>query len=213
MKISAVVMAHPRRKDAAEALYNTLKNSPFVNMSITYDEQSNEWGTGKIALEYGIGKADWHVVLQDDAIISESFYDNLYNALAAVPETNLVSLYLGRVRPNEYQVRSAFNRAMRTESSWISMSTLYWGVGIAIPSKDIISMLETAERYPKKLYDRRVGQYYLENQRKVYYTTVSLVDHDYTLPSLVGHDTARPRVCHKFSGDSLITYNSKCVSL
>lgn len=214
MKISVSIMTHFDRRPYAKALKEKLDSMWFEEVKIIYDTGLGEWDTGKRAVEYGVGRADWHLVIQDDAIISETFYENIYVALLNVPERSLVSMYLGQVKPYGSQVGRAFNHAMVRNASWISHSTLLWGVGIAIPSEDIAAIIKHSAFHLKLLYDRRVGQYYLNMKRKVYYTTVSLVDHDYTLPSLTGHDnTKTPRVCHRFCGDTLIEYNSRVVAL
>lgn len=214
MKISVSIMTHFDRRPRAKALKAQLDAMWFEDVKIIYDVGLGEWDTGKRSMEHGIGKADWHVVLQDDAIISSTFFENLYVALSNIPQRSLVSLYLGRVKPSATQVNSAFNKAMASESSWISMRTLCWGVGVVIPTEDIEPMLENSKTNPRILYDRRIGLYYVNKQRKVYYTTISLVDHDYMLPSLTGHDVPdKPRVCHRFSGDQLIEFNSRCIAL
>lgn len=214
MKISVAIMTHFDRRPNAKALKEKLDAMWFTEVAIIYDTGLGEWDTGKRALEHGVGKADWHIVLQDDAIISDTFYENVYSSLLHVPERNLVSFYIGRIKPYSVQVRSAFNKAMVKNVSWISASTLLWGVGIAIPNEDIEAIIKHSRQYPRLLYDRRVGQYYVTMKRKVYYTTVSLVDHDYTLPSLTGHDRpGEPRVCHRFAEDNIISYNSEFVAL
>lgn len=213
MKISVAIMTHSERRDHAKALKSQLDKMWFQSVEIIYDTGDGEWETGKRAMQNGVGKGDWHVVLQDDAIISDVFYENLYSALKAVPERNLVSLYLGRVKPYAYDVIKAFRRATALKCSWISSNSLYWGVGVVIPTEDIEPMLRVAQQYPRFWYDRRVGQYYFASKKKVYYTTISLVDHNYKLPSLIGHDTRQPRVCHRFAGNELVQYNSKCIAM
>lgn len=214
MKISVSIMTHFDRRPHAKELRTKLKSMWFEEVNIVYDTGLGEWDTGKRCLEQGIGKADWHVILQDDAIISDTFYENLYYAIINVPERNLLSLYLGKVRPYRTQVNTAFHRAMARGSSWVRTSTLLWGVGIAIPTEDIEGILENADKYPTLLYDRRIGQYYANNNRKVYNSTISLVDHNYELPSLVGHDKPGPaRVCHRFVSDEVIRFNDQFIDM
>jgi hypothetical protein len=214
MKISVAIMTHMDRRQNAKALKAKLDTMWFEEVKLIYDTGIGEWDTGERAIQYGEGLVDWHIVLQDDAIIDDAFFENVYCALLNVPERSLVSFYLGKVKPYSDRVKLVFNRAIKVDASWISGSTLLWGVGIAIPTEQIPNVLVHARYYPRLLYDRRVGQYYLSKKMKVYYTTVSLVDHDYTLPSLTGHgNTKSPRVCHKFSNNKIIHYNSLVVAL
>lgn len=215
MNISVAIMTHFDRRPHAKALKLKLDSMWFSDVTIVYDTGLGEWDTGKRTLEHGIGKSDWHIVLQDDAIIDDMFYENLYAAICTVPEKNLISLYLGKVRPFQMQVTWAFKKAMGLKASWVSAPNLYWGVGIAVPSRDIEPMILCANKHPRLLYDRRVGQYYVETRRKVFYTTTSLVDHNYLLPSLTGHDTRedKPRVAHRFSANELLEFNSRSVAL
>lgn len=203
-------MCHPSRVLEAEKLYRKLKKMPWVSVAFVSDRGTGEWETGKSAILERYNMSDYHLVIQDDAIIGESFYQNALAALEAVPTKSLVSFYLGRVRPNRQTVEVAFERAMTADKSFLIAKTLLWGVCIAIPTEDISNMLQFSKMYPKLLYDNRIGQYYLVHKRPVYYTKISLVDHNDDLPSIAGSKKSKaPRVAHQFVGDDLISFNSE----
>lgn len=215
MRLSVSIMSHPKRTQEAKALYAKVKKMPFTSLALVFDDGKGEWDTGKRALEIAAStKSDYSLVLQDDAIIGKNFYTNLINAIQNIPEKTILSLYLGRVRPHMLSVRRAFDRATETNSSYISYSTLMWGVGICLPTKDVYSMLKHVERYPNELYDTRIGRYYLDQYKKVYYLTNSIVDHNDSLPSLAGHDhpNTEPRVAHHFT-DEIQEFNKKVVAI
>jgi hypothetical protein len=195
MNVSLTIMAHPKRKEQAEKLYGALTVRPFCDISITWDQVNEEWHTGERALRAGIGKGDWHVVIQDDAILTPSFYENLMGALHNVPTKSLVSLYTGQARPMQKRVSVAVKKAYH--ASWLQFFLLMWGVGIAIPSSHIEPMLEfVADR--EEPYDTRIGMFYQRNRLPIYYTMPSLVDHDDDLGSLLDHGKAPgARVAHK----------------
>lgn len=203
MNISVAVMAHPKRAANAVRLRNKLLGQGFASVSITYDEINSEWETGVRALGNHID-SDWHIVLQDDAIISHNtFYGNVTKALTAVPERTLVSFYTGKVRPFPTKIQNAVDVAQITKASWLKGNTLYWGVGIAIPTEQIEPMLEAANRKQLK-YDSRVGWYYRQRRQPVYYTWPSIVDHNYKLGSLVGNDyVEEPRRAHRYEAGTL----------
>lgn len=197
MKITVTVMAHPKRKAAAEALYAKLAKMPFHQCSITWDQRNSEWHTGKRALKAHL-TGDWHIVLQDDAIIPDNFYQEAVNALQNVPVKTLVSFYTGTVRPLPGRVASAVRRANEAGYCWLRGFLLFWGVGIAVPTDQILPMLEyiAGRREP---YDTRLGYFYMGNVLPILYTNPSLVDHDEDMGSLLDHGKhAEPRRAHNF---------------
>lgn len=199
MTISITIMAHPKRRQQANLLLAKLTAYPFKQCYITWDQQNSEWHTGERAMRSGAAAgADWHVVLQDDAIIPDDFYTHLENALECVPVRTLISLYTGTVRPLGKRVTGAVKKANRNRASWIKHYMLLWGVGLAIPTFHIEPMLEfIADR--KEAYDIRIGMFYHANILPVFYTNPSLVDHNDGLGSLLNHDeTPKPRVAHNF---------------
>lgn len=208
MKISLAIMAHPSRRTEALNLARKISKMPFTHWRVLYDTGGGEWETGERALREYDKEADWHVVLQDDAVIGDNFYENLVSALNSAPETTLISLYLGKVRPLRGAIKIAFNQAIANNKSWIQYITLLWGVGIVIPTWQIENVLAHAEG-STELYDRRIGEYYKYHHLPVLYTTTSLVNHDDSLPSLTGHGgTKEPRVAHMYSND-LIEFNDR----
>jgi hypothetical protein len=75
-------MAHPKRKAEAEALAVELKKYPFMDVTISYDgvdagTEQEEWDNGKRAMLAGVDRGDWHCVIQDDAILTPNFYENI----------------------------------------------------------------------------------------------------------------------------------------
>lgn len=182
MKISIAIMAHPDRTVQAVALYNKIVQFPFVEPHIIWDQQNSEWHTGRRALAYGIGKADVHVVLQDDAIINEYFFTNLEKALKAAPLRTCVSLYTGTVRPFNDRVTKAVEKAKN--ASWLQGYLLFWGVGIVIPSEHLEPLLEFCDSETDP-YDTRIGLFYFRNTIPVLYTNPSLVDHDDDIGTLI----------------------------
>lgn len=206
-------MAHPRRKEAAEALLLQLQQYPFTDVAIVWDQKNEEWDTGYRALQRGAGRGDWHVVLQDDALLTPEFYANLEGAIRAVPERVLISLYTGTVRPMTEEVKTAVSKAYY--ATWLKHYMLFWGVGIAIPSDHIEPMLEyvSGAEFETTLYDIRIGMFYQRNQLPVYYTMPSLVDHDDDLGSLLEHgvDSER-RVAHRLA-EGLVEWNRQSIHI
>lgn len=216
MRITAAVMAHPKRKDAAEALALELKQYPFVDVSISYDapdagSHQSEWDNGSRAMRAGIGRGDWHLVVQDDAILTPHFYDNLLGAINNVPTRTLISLYTGTARPLGTRVKTAVNKAR--DETWLTYWLLLWGVGLLIPSSHIEPMLEyVADR--DEPYDTRIGIFYQRNRIPIYYTMPSLVDHNDDMGSIFDDHGLGPdrRVAHRLA-TGLVTWNNKVIDI
>lgn len=212
MKISVSIMSHPSRKESATALYKKVTNKGFYETSLTFDDGGGEWATGVRALKSHTD-SDYVILLQDDAIISNEFYDNALQAILSAPEQSLLSFYTGTVRPYESAVKRAVKKAGDIGASYLSFPTLNWGVGFAIPTNDIEPMLEFVKNM-RQPFDERIGRYYLLNKKTVYYTYPSLVDHNYKLGSLIGNDkSVEPRKAHVYQPNKVYNWNKKVVAI
>lgn len=214
--LSIAVMAHPKRKKQAEALALELKKYPFVAVEVAYDRpgansHDDEWNNGVRALKSGVGVADWHVVIQDDAILTPHFYDNLIGATSTVPTKTLISLYTGKSRPMGKRVKIAVDKV--NDETWLQYWLLMWGVGIMMPSSHIEPMIEFVEDRTEP-YDTRIGIFYQRNRLPVYYTMPSLVDHDDELGSIFPDHglSPEPRVAHKLATGPVI-WNNRVINI
>ncbi len=213
--ITVAVMAHPKRKEAAEALALQLKQYPFSDVTISYDgidagSHQEEWDNGKRALQAGIGHGDWHVVVQDDAILAPNFFENVNGAAANAPVKTIISLYTGKARPFPTRVQTAVDKAYH--ATWLQYWLLLWGVGILIPSDHIEPMIEFVDEREEP-YDTRIGIFYQRNRLPVLYTMPSLVDHNDDVDSLLNHGKAPgARVAHKLA-DGPIRWNRQIIDI
>lgn len=211
MKISITIMGHPKRDaQIQELLIKIVDMQRFCDVSVAIDNNNSEWDTGSRALKKGIGKGDWHLVLQDDAILTPDFYNNIEAALAAVPSKSVISLYTGKVKPFAERVELAVNKA--EDGNWLNGFLLFWGVAVLIPSDHIEPMLEfVADRTEQ--YDTRIGIFYQRNMLPIYYTVPSLVEHDDALGTLIPHHaTEAPRVAHRLA-TGLVSWNSDVINI
>lgn len=213
LRISVAVMAHPKRHMQAEYLAAILKLYPFANVSIVYDELSNEWHTGSRAMQNGVGKGDWHLVIQDDAVLMPELFANIEQLIYSLPEKSVVSLYCGKVKPLAERVQLAVDKA--SYGDLLNFYMLLWGVAVLIPTDHIEPMLEFVggAEYDETQYDSRIGVFYQRNRMPIYFTTPSLVDHDDDMGSLLdGHQTTEPRVAHKLA-TGLVAWTGNVVNI
>lgn len=217
MRISVTVMAVTQRKLQAEYLRSILSMYPFVDVSVTYDRaykgtHDSEWNNGVECLRAGQGKGDYHVVIQDDAILTPNFYENIEGAIANCPGGNaLISLYTGKARPFPKRIQAAVDKAYH--ATWLRHYLLIWGVGIIIPTDHIEHLLEfVADR--DEPYDTRIGIFYQRNMLPVYYTMPCLVDHDDELGTVIpGHGTEPgARVAHKLATGP-VAWNNQVIDI
>lgn len=199
-------MASPERKTWALDLLAKVQGMGFTHTSLVLDGIKNEWDNGEVSLRAHSG--DYLVLLQDDAIISDTFYENVVRAIEKKPNS-LISLYTGTSRPFPGRITRAVAEAEEKGASFLQAKSLFWGVGFVIPVKDIPVMLKFVENSTLP-FDQRIGLYYKLNRKPVYYTYPSIVDHDYTLDSIVGYDIDAIRRAHKYS-DELIEFTDKVI--
>lgn len=219
MQISVTVMAHPKRRLQAEYLQAILAYYPFSHVGIVFDGENaashqEEWDNGTRALQDGLGKGDWHVVIQDDAILTPELYDNLVGAINNCPGGKaLISLYTGKARPFPKRVQEAVDKAYH--ATWLRHYLLFWGVGIMLPTSHIEPMLEFVSDRTEQ-YDNRIGMFYQRNRLPIYYTMPSLVDHDDDLPSLLGGHgrdiDGEKRIAHRLA-TGLVTWNNQVIDI
>lgn len=208
MKISIAIMGHPSRDANIQQLLVQVVHMPFCDVSVTLDTENIEWHTGKRALQAGIGKGDWHVVIQDDAILTPNFYENIVGIIKALDQKTIVSLYTGTSRPLGNRVKAAVDKAR--DGDMLRHHQLFWGVGILIPTDHIKPMLEFVEDIELQ-YDNKIGEFYCQNGLPVYYCIPSLVDHDDDVASLLGHgQSPDPRVAHRLATEP-ITWSGKSI--
>lgn len=212
MNLSIAIMAHPKRRKQAEALFVQLAQYPFASKAIVWDNHNSEWDTGYRSIANGIGKGDWHVVIQDDALLTPNFYENLEGAISAIPEKVMFSLYVGTAKPMRDEITMAVSKAYF--ATWLKHYMLFWGVGVCIPTDHIEPLLEFVSdpQFANTLYDTRIGMFYQRNRLPVYYTMPSLVDHDDDLGTLIGTDAKEPRRAHKLA-TGLVQWNKQAIDI
>lgn len=200
MRMSVSIMAHPVRSAEAEELRGWLGDVPIVydtNPEPSADPRQR-WDTGKAAWMEHDPSADWHMVIQDDALVCEDMIAGMESALTVLGPDGLVSAYTGKGRPNQLSVRNALNTARIHKWQWTHTWSLNWGVAIIAPVSTIPDMLEWCSRPAREMtnYDMRIGQYYRDIVHwRTRYTIPSLADHRDTF-SLVGHGQGGYRVAH-----------------
>lgn len=154
---------------------------------------------------------EWSVVLEDDAILCEDFVAQAEAMLSVAPGP-VVSMYLGRGRPPQWQRKA--ERAVATNLPFIACTTLLHAVAVAVRTdwlsgpRGMLGPAADAARSPlRKPIDEAITEWCKAEAIPVLYSNPSIVDHDASLPSVAAH---RPeegafqaqRVAHKFGARS-----------
>lgn len=115
--------------------------------------------------------ADFHFVIQDDAILCNNFRERVSELIHRLHQRQAFSLYMG-VRAN----LSAEHEAAAKRGWW--SSSLRWGVAVGLKSALIPRMLRAFHSYANVPQDDARIKRFLNSQNiHVYYPLPSLVDH------------------------------------
>ncbi len=201
--VSFAVMAHPLRTQQMHALLGNLPLLTTWAHLADIDTPGDVWGTARRAWGQ-TGEADmrrdWHVVLQDDAILADDFVEAARAALSA--------------RGSEDCVVSFFSFAdstKKTSGRWLELTgnTLY-AVALAMPVRLVRPMLDWTHEHeargertlgwgasPKTRHDdKRILDWAKAHKYSCYVTVPNIVDHD-PGPS-IANPKSRPRVSANF---------------
>lgn len=198
-KLSVAIMAHPNRASRIPYLLQALDYPTAVVM----DTKNDRWETGARSLMAYNQNAEYHLVVQDDAVIPKNFIPILHEALDEVPENSPLALYIGNIR----RFTKTIEKSMHSNVSWIRMPGVNWGVGLVIPTKHIPDLVEFGNKRPEPNYDMRISRFYERRKIDCWYPFPSLVDHD-SLPSLVPGRGSK-RHAWKFIGNSTFPFKPK----
>jgi hypothetical protein len=205
VKLSASIMAHPDRS----ALVDELRASLDRDVEVHYDPEGppsgngdRVWRVARAAWELHDPAADWHVLIQDDALVCRDFLAGLERALDYVPLDATVCPYLGKGGAAGPSWERIADQAERMGASWVLSTRLMWGVAICLPTALIPDMIERANSMAGVPDDMRVSGWTKRRHGEVWYTWPSLVDHR-PVPSITKHRAADRRAVQHCTGSAL----------
>jgi len=172
--LSVSIMAHPKRAGWVEELREFFGGCP-----VAMDDGRGLIANGARAWELHDPEADYHLVIQDDAVPCADFLTEARNHLAKLEVPGAVSFYFSGKRPFK---KVAAGRIERGEAR----GRLRWGPAIALPTSWIPAMLRRYRRGTRAQYDARIGDWLKSAGVSCFYPLPSLVDHRGT-ESLLGN--------------------------
>ena len=189
MKISVSIMAHPDRLDNVQTLQRALPR----DVPVSWDDEGpaggnagRVWRNARAAWLMHRPDADWHILLQDDALLCDAFLPGMNEALRHVKGPAVVSPYLGMGGYQTARWKPLTELADRRGAAFIRTRKLGWGVCIALPVLMIPDMIAYADTRAGVPDDMRVAGWAERRGIDVWYTWPSLVDH-LPVPSLTKH--------------------------
>lgn len=195
MELSISVMAHPSRVEFFPYLIRKLGDVPFA-----IDEKGlGAWENCKRAWRMAGPVADWHVVIQDDAIVCDNFRQRAEEVILKAKEilrveNYICNFYYGFRRNDRGVAKKALEKGY-----WIH-GYPKWGVAICMQTKFINEMIQFCEdlKIPrtKTADDVRIGRFIASKKMLVYFPMPSIIDHR-SGKSLVG-DPGNNRHAYKF---------------
>lgn len=191
MLYSTAIMAHISRKDSVDKL---LKHLP--NAKVSMDDGSIGLLANRIkSLELADGVSEWHLIIQDDAILSKDL-DKHINQMVKAFNYDVYSLYL---QTNWHRKRYKDKPAIVATNPYMYTGNLRYGVAILIKQKHIKALVKYLKTLPITIQseDLAIGQWLIDNSITVGYPMPSLVDHQ-ELDSLVGNSKASWRKAVSF---------------
>ena len=171
MKVSYAVVGHPKRAKQASELAHAL------DAEVAMDNGRGSNANHDAAWALYDPWAEWHVVVEDDAVLTSGFLQQAAAALAAAPGDGAVSFYLGNSRPKPTEAPAAVRAAIDVGAHWVRAESSYWGVALALPTGYITEMLAYVQRSTLP-YDIRLGTWLRARKLPCWHTVPSLVDHD-----------------------------------
>lgn len=161
-KLSIVIMAHPDRREMAEALSASLGDVPIV-----YDRKNNVWDTCRRAWLSIDSTAEYGLVLQDDTLPCRDFI------------SRAEALLNGRFVYNFF-IHSGFGARVQVArdkgDDYFIMPSIYGEIALCMPTKYILSMVKYCDRRGAQA-DTLISSWARDNKIRIRYPIPALVDH------------------------------------
>ena len=203
IKLSISVMAHPSRQEYFQELQDKL-NIPMSQFAV--DKKNNLIENCKAAWRLYDKTADFHVVIQDDAIVCNYFRERA--------EQFLNERESERIAKGEPVY--GYNFFIKREYDTVKMESFVrqgylieprnrGGVAICLPVNQIESMLRHFNTTNSRHDDERINNWIVANGFKMIFPLPSLVDHNDHNSSLAGNPINQGRQAYKYIDNMKVT--------
>jgi len=191
MKLSISVMAHPSREKHFEYLKERLGNPKF---SIDVDSKGLIWNCERAWKMYDLD-SDYHVVIQDDAIVCDNFKERAEKIIEKEIKDRgemVFNFYYGTREMLKKEAEEGL------KNGYVISNRPRWGVAICLPTRLIPEMLNMFQLLNNKQDDERISRFIGVKKLKVFFPMPSLIDHRSEEKSLVENTNSGGRRAYKF---------------
>lgn len=205
MKLSASIMAHPDRTELVRTLQARLDRPVMVAWDDEGPPSGNAdrvWRTARRGWMLADPAADFHLLLQDDAVPAADLLAGLEEALEHVPADAVVSPYFGEGGAQGPRWSRLGAEAETRGASWVLSERLMGGVAICLPTARLEDFLQVADALAGVPDDMRVAGWAKRRHAEVWYPWPSLVDHQ-AVPSITKHRAADRHAVRHHLGSAL----------
>lgn len=166
IKLAVVIMAHPSRREWAELLSNEL-GAPVV-----YDRISNVWDTCRRAWLKGLTlKADYVLVLQDDALVCPDFMRRAEQFIRYHQDEDFIfSFFAGQM------LGERIRHAITNKRDYVISGMIYNEIALCMKTEHIERMVEFCDRH-EATTDHFINQWSRMRHMKIIYSVPSLIEH------------------------------------
>lgn len=174
--LSVAVMHVPgarERRPWVDAIEKTARSNPLVKrFDVVRDfEKRGPWHTGRRAWHMGrSARCTHHMVLQDDALLCDGFFEQAVQAISALPD-ECISFFAWR---------GSAQQAADEGNHWVAHKDHILGLALVMPTAWIGTWLQWCADnvWPGcKHDDTRLLTWLISETKQVYFTVPSLVEH------------------------------------
>jgi hypothetical protein len=185
-RVSATIMAHPKRADWAESLADEL------GCGITWDRRNNVWDTARRSWKAADPTATHHLVVQDDARVCRDLMEAATVAAQAAGDRPVSFTAIDYKLQSE---RDGYLAALAAGECFYPIRRGLSTVSLMVPTRLITQMLRQCSTMSSPHDDVRIAQFFRLRRQVMLLSVPSLVDHRNPAhsPSLVGNGGTRAR--------------------
>ena len=165
MKLSIAIMMHPKRLEYLPYLESKLGKCP-----VSLDQGIGLLANCRTAWLMYDPTADYHVVIQDDCIVCDDFYNRACAYLEKAQGLPVSFFY------SQSKFYAKFSKE-RQETGAIIKKAIYGGLAICLPTKLIPAMIEFYEKQKIPFDDHRIGLFCMDRKLNIYNPFPCLIDH------------------------------------
>lgn len=195
VKLSISVMAHPSRA----SFFPRLKERLGEDVPFSIDQKNNLIENCKAAWRLHDPESDFHVVIQDDAIVCNNFKERAIKFITERESERIA--YNNPVQGYNFFIRQEYpNEKMREfeRQGYYFEGRNRGGVAICLPVNQIENMLEFFDTIDNRHDDERISQWVVKNKFRMCFPIPSLIDHNDHNPSIAGNRPNVIRQAYKF---------------